>query len=448
MDYIANTPQEKEEMLAAIGVQKITELFSGIPRKVKLDSPLGIPAGISEMELVHDLKEIAQKNLSLGEVISFLGAGAYDHYIPAIVDHLILRSEFYTAYTPYQAELSQGTLQAVYEYQSMISDLTAMDLANASLLDGGSALGEAVLMASRISRKKKILISQSLHPAYREVARTYGRQQGLEFIQLQLNNTVTDLLELEKTIDQETAAVVVQYPNFFGSIEDMNRIENIISPYKNVLLLMVVNPLALGLLRPPGDFGADIVIGEGQVLGSPLNYGGPYLGFMAVKKRYLRQMPGRVVGATTDESGKRGFVLTMQTREQHIRREKATSNICTNEALNALSAAIYMSIMGRQGLREVAEQCCKKAHYLANRINKIPGFKVVNKSDYFHEFLLETDYSIDKVKKEMSKRGVIAGVDISRFDYKKEGLLVCVTEKRNRGELDKYLTVLEAISGE
>lgn len=448
MDYIANTLQEKEEMLAAIDVQEIAELFSGIPREVKLDRPLDIPAGISEMELIHDLKEMAKKNLSLGEVISFLGAGAYDHYIPALVDHLISRSEFYTAYTPYQAELSQGTLQAIYEYQSMISDLTAMDLANASLLDGGSALGEAVLMASRISRKKKILISQSLHPAYREVSRTYGRQQDLDFIQLKLDNTATDLLELEKTIDQETAAVVVQYPNFFGSIEDITRIKEIISPYKNVLLLIVINPLALGLLRPPGDFGADIVIGEGQVLGSPLNYGGPYLGFMAVRNRYLRQMPGRIAGATNDKSGKRGFVLTMQTREQHIRREKATSNICTNEALNALSAAIYMSIMGRQGLREVAEQCYKKAHYLANRINKISGFKVVNKGDYFHEFLVESDYSIDKVKKVMSKKGIIAGVDISRFDYKKEGLLICVTEKRNREELDKYLAVLEVISGE
>lgn len=445
MAFISNTPAERERMLKKIGVEKIEELFSVIPENVALDRPLDLPEGLSELEVLREINKKADKNVSLDEKVPFIGAGAYDHFIPSHIDHLISRSEFYTAYTPYQAELSQGTLQAIYEYQSMICELTGMDVANASLLDGGSATGEAVLMASRVSRKKKILISKGVHPAYREVARTYGRHQGLEFVEIDLDGTVSNLEQINDELDKDTAAIVVQYPNFFGSIEDMNRISELVSSQKKTLFVVIANPIALGLLKPPSEFGADIVIGEGQSLGNPVNYGGPYLGYMATREKYLRQLPGRIAGATTDVEGNRGYVLTMQTREQHIRRAKATSNICTNEALNALVATIYMATMGKEGIKEVAEQSMKKAHYLADKIDQLEGFEVVNKDNFFHEFLIKTQLSVEEVKKSLFEKDILAGLDISNF-YSEEGLLVCVTEKRSKEELDKYVEALEVIN--
>ncbi len=446
MDYISNTEREKEVMLKTIGIEQIEELFSAIPERVVLDRPLNIPTGLSELELLRVTKEKANRNKSLEDLVSFLGAGVYDHYIPSIVDHLISRAEFYTAYTPYQAELSQGTLQAIYEYQSMICELTGMELANASLLDGGSATGEAVLMAGRISRKKKIILSKGIHPAYRAVARTYGSHQGLEFKEIELVDTLTDLAALKNELDEQTAAVVLQYPNFFGSIELMNEVKGLVSAGSEILLIVVANPLALGLLTPPGDFAADIVVGEGQSLGNTISYGGPYLGYMATRKKYVRHLPGRIVGATSDLEGKRGYVMTLQTREQHIRREKATSNICTNQALNALIATIYLSTLGKEGIREVAGQSLAKAHYLAERIKQLPGFKVINPGNYFHEFLLTAPGPVLDLKKELYRKGIIAGLDISRFDYRQEGLLVCVTEKRTKKELEMYLSALEVIN--
>ncbi|ACL71087.1 aminomethyl-transferring glycine dehydrogenase subunit GcvPA [Halothermothrix orenii] len=447
MDYISNTPSEKEAMLKKIGVENVEDLFKPIPDDVTFKRPFNIPPGLSELELKRMIKSKAARNISMEEQICFAGGGAYDHYIPAHIDHLISRSEFYTAYTPYQAELSQGVLQAMYEYQSMICELTGMEVANSSLLDGGSATGEAVLMASRISRKKKILMSRGINPVYREVARTYGRPRGLEFIDLGLNETVTDMEELEQKLDEDTGAVVLQYPNFFGSIEDLNVVKNLISARKRTLLIIVVNPLTLGVLKPPAEFGADIVVGEGQVLGNPINYGGPYLGIMATRKRYVRQMPGRIVGATTDSDGKRGYVLTLQTREQHIRRARATSNICTNEALNALTAAIYMATMGKKGIKEVGEQSFKKAHYMADRIDDMEGFEVVNKDNFFHEFVIKTPLPSAEIGERLKRKGILGGLDVSRW-YSFDGFLVCTTEKRTREEIDGYLEALEVISSD
>lgn len=444
MNYISNTADEQEKMLKTIGVEEIEDLFQVIPAEIKLKEPLNIEGDLSEFELKRKIKRKAQQNKTIENNINFLGAGAYDHYIPSIIDHLILRAEYYTAYTPYQAELSQGTLQAIYEFQSMICELTGMDTANASLLDGGSALGEALLMASRITRKNKVVVSKAVHPAYREAAKTYGAPRDIILEEISLKETETHLEGLEEKIDNKTAAVVIQYPNFFGSIEEMGTIQKIISSRKRLLLIVVANPIALGILNPPSEFSADIVVGEGQSLGNSLNYGGPYLGYMACRKKYLRMMPGRIAGATVDAEGKKGYVLTLQTREQHIRREKATSNICTNEALNALIATIYMAVMGKQGLRETAEQSLKKAHYLADRLNSVEQCKVVNKN-FFHEFLLETPIAVKKVKNAMLEQNILAGVDIGKFDYDRSGLLVCVTEMRTKEEIDQFVSALEVI---
>ncbi len=448
MDYISNTDQERKEMLAAIGVEAVEELFSMIPEEVSFNRPLNIPEGISELELIRNAQKKAAKNKSMTELCSFMGAGAYEHYVPSIIDHLISRSEFYTAYTPYQAELSQGTLEAIYEYQSMICEITGMGIANASMLDGGSAAAEAVLMAARISRKKKILLPDSIHPAYREVIKTYGVNQELDFKEISLTGSKLDLDELAENLDNQTAAVVVQYPNFYGSIEEMEKIQELMKKSKKALLIVIANPISLGLLKPPAEFGADIVVGEGQSLGNGLNYGGPYLGFMAIKddRRHLRQLPGRIVGGTSDVDGKKGFVLTLQTREQHIRREKATSNICSNEALNALMATIYLATMGREGLKEVAAQSYHKAHYLADKLEKLDGIEIVN-DDFFHEFWLKTEKPITEISDKLLEKGYLAGVDLAQFG-EEEGLLLAVTEMRHKDEIDNFVKELEvAING-
>jgi len=446
MDYVSNTAKEREYMLEEIGVEAIEEIFDSIPKDIRLKRELDVDEGLSELELKRHMKEISEVNNSLEEYTSFLGAGAYDHYIPGIIDHLISRQEFYTAYTPYQAELSQGTLQVIYEYQSMISELTGMDIANASLLDGGSAMAEAVLMAARISRNDKILMSSAIHPSYREVAKTYGDPQGLEFVEIGLDGGTTDLDELENNLDEDTAVIVVQYPNFYGSIEDMKKIKKLKEKYKKVLLLVVANPIALGTLTPPGDFDADIVVGEGQSLGNTLYYGGPYLGYLACKndRKFIRQMPGRIAGATEDAEGNRGYVLTLQTREQHIRREKATSNMCTNEALNATISTIYMATMGKKGLKEVAEQSFKKAHYLADNIDELEKFEVVNIDNYFHEFWIKTKLPVSKVLAELKEKKILGGLDLAKFKEEK-GILLSVTEKRTKEELDEFVQLLEAM---
>ncbi len=446
MDYVSNTEQERQQMLKEIGVEAIEDIFDSIPNEVKLDRELDVSEGMSELELKRHINKIADTNISLENYTSFLGGGAYDHYVPSIIDHLISRQEFYTAYTPYQAELSQGTLQVVYEYQSMISELTGMEVANASLLDGGSATAEAILMASRISRNKKVLISSALHPSYREVAKTYGKPKDLDFVEISIEDGATNLEELEDNLDNDVAAIVVQYPNFYGTIENMEKIKQLKEEYKKVLLIVVANPIALGLLTPPKEFGADIVTGEGQSLGNTINYGGPYLGYLACidDRKFIRQLPGRIAGATVDADGNRGYVLTLQTREQHIRREKATSNMCTNEALNAAISTIYMATMGKKGMKEVAEQSYKKAHYLADKIDELEDFKVINLDNFFHEFWINTKLPAKKVLSNLKEEKILGGIDISRFE-EEEGILISVTEKRTKEELDNLVRLLEAM---
>lgn len=445
MDYISNTTAETEKMLKTIGVNAVEDLFKMIPEEVALEEDLKVDSGISELELMNLAQEKASKNKSLADQLSFLGAGVYDHYVPGVIDHLISRSEFYTAYTPYQAELSQGTLEAIYEYQSMISELTGMGIANASMLDGGSAAAEAVTMAARISRNKKIILPETINPAYREVIKTYGDGQDLEFVEIESEAEIIDPSQIAENIDKDTAAVIVQYPNFFGSMEKMNEIAEIIEENKKVIFIVIANPILLGVLKPPSDYGADIVVGEAQNLGNGLNYGGPYLGFMACRdeRKMLRQLPGRIVGKTTDVDGKEGFVLTLQTREQHIRREKATSNICTNEALNALMATIYLAVMGKKGLKEVGNQSYHKAHYLAEKIDKIPGFDVANRNNFFHEFVVKSVKNIEEIKTQLAKDNIIAGYNLDKIG--KEGLLIAVTEKKTKEELDKFAEKLEVL---
>ncbi|TDX44466.1 glycine dehydrogenase (decarboxylating) alpha subunit [Halanaerobium congolense] len=446
MDYISNTPAERNKMLKEIGLEAVEDLFKMIPKEVKADEQLNIESGISELELMRKAQLTAKKNKSIDQQISFLGAGAYDHYVPGIIDALISRSEFYTAYTPYQAELSQGTLEAIYEYQSMICDLTGMGITNASMLDGASAAAEAVAMGARISRRSKVLLPDTINPAYREVIKTYGAGAELEFINLNSEQEIIDPSLIEKEIDASTGVVVLQYPNFYGSIEKMEEISKIINEDKKVVFVIIANPILLGLLKPPAEFGADIVVGEAQSLGNGLNYGGPNLGFMACKddRKMLRQLPGRIVGKTKDVEGKEGFVLTLQTREQHIRREKATSNICTNEALNALMATIYLSTMGKTGLREVGEQCYHKSHYLAKKIDQLPGYEVANKDNFIHEFILKVkNKKSNEVLKKLIQQDILLGFDLKRIGQ--EGILVCVTEKRTKAELDKLIEKLEVL---
>jgi glycine dehydrogenase subunit 1 len=373
MDFIPNTRLDEEELLKVVGASSIDELFKDIPEKIRLRRALDLPPSLDEYSLISHMEGMA-KDVQKGNVI-FLGAGAYDHFIPTAVDHIISRSEFYTSYTPYQPELSQGTLQAMYEYQSAICELTAMDVANASMYDGGSALAEAAKMAAEATGRKKILIPKSLHTSYRGVVDTYLAHMGYILQEIEYRDGVMDLELIEEKVDDDTACLLLQQPNFFGSLEDALTISEIVHR-SGALLVACVNPISLGLLQPPGEYGADIAVGEGQPLGLHLNFGGPYLGFMACSQKLVRRLPGRIVGKTLDTAGKEGFVLTLQTREQHIRREKATSNICSNSALCALAAVVYLSLVGKEGLREVATTSLQKAHYTASSLQKI-GFWLV-----------------------------------------------------------------------
>ncbi len=355
--YIPHTEEDKKEMFREIGVKSTEELFKNIPQDLLLKTPLGLPSSLSEMELLKEMRKLSQKNANLNEYVSFLGAGSYDHFIPTVVNHLSERSEFYTSYTPYQPEASQGILQVFYEYQSLICQLFQMDIANASLYEGATALAEAVILAHNFNHRQKVLLSKTIHPEYRQVLKTYiEKTLGLSIVEIDYENGITNLNELKEKISEEISCVVIQNPNFFGCLEKVREIEEITHKFGS-LYITSVDPISLGLLIPPGEYNADIAVAEGQSLGNHLNFGGPYLGIFTCKKKFLRKIPGRRVGETTDQKGQRGFTLTLQTREQHIRREKATSNICTNEALNALRATIYLSALGKEGLREVAELC-------------------------------------------------------------------------------------------
>ncbi|MBE0433840.1 aminomethyl-transferring glycine dehydrogenase subunit GcvPA [candidate division WOR-3 bacterium] len=446
MQYLPLTSQDEKEMLARIGVSSFEELLDKIvPKDLQYCGEIPMPGGVSESEVRRIIDGLAGRNFNNDEYLSFLGAGVYDHYIPAIVDSLISRSEFYTAYTPYQPEVSQGTLQTIFEYQSAICELTGMGVSNASMYDGGSALAEACHMACAIKGRSKVILSALIHPLYQQITRTYTRECGIEIVQCPAKDGVIDTDRLKELADGDTSCVCIQQPNFYGFLESAAGIEKIVHDH-GALLISVVDPISLGVIKPPGEYNADIVVGEGQALGVPQSFGGPLLGIFAAKKDFIRSMPGRIVGETTDVDGKRGFVLTLQTREQHIRREKATSNICTNEALMALCALIYLCTLGKQGIVEVGNLCLSKSHYLHDRLKELKGIKVAYAQEFFKEFLVEVDRPAKEVLDALLEQRIFGGVPLSIFDGQDMNrFLVAVTEKRTKKELDHYIETLSHI---
>ena len=442
MNFVPNTDSQQEQLLNRIGVKSADDLFADVPQGVRLQRPLNVPGGMSEQELIKHVKGLAKKNQTVEDYLSFLGAGAYEHFIPSYVDQLLLRSEFYTAYTPYQPEISQGTLQAIYEYQSLVCELTGMDAGNASMYDGASALAEAALMACDATKRKKVLVLSTVHPDYREVLRTYLPPRGVELIEVPSRDGVVDQAALEAMLKDGIAGVLVQTPNFFGSLEEAEAITSAVHA-AGALMVMFVNPVSLGLLKNPGECGADIAVGEGQVFGNPLNFGGPYLGFLACKDKFVRRMPGRIVGATTDKNGKKGYVLTLQAREQHIRREKATSNICSNEALCALAFTMHLSGLGKAGLKELANLNLQNAHYAAREIAKIPGLSLAFAQPFFHEFVVKTTIEPAKINETLLKDGINGGLDLGRFYPELDHhLLFCVTETKTKADIDRLVARL------
>lgn len=443
MRYIPNSPDERRSMLASIGCERIEELFEQIPEKLRLNEPIGIGPAMSEPDLLAYFRNLAAKNAL--DYQSFLGAGAYSHFIPVIIDSLISRAEFFTAYTPYQPEQSQGTLQYIFEFQTMICQLTGMDVANASLYDGSTAVAEAVLMANRVTRRDNFIMADTLHPQYREVTSTYTKHLGLNIEYAAHTEAGTlDLNSLK--INKETAAVVVQSPNFFGSVEDLKAIAEATHEAGALLIVAISEPMSLGVLKSPGACGADIVIGEAQSFGIPLSYGGPYCGMFATNERYMRQMPGRLVGEASDENGRRGYVLTLSTREQHIRREKATSNICTNQGLFALMATIYLATLGRRGVQEVARQNLQKAHYAASEIAKLDGFELRFTAPFFNEFVVRAPRPATELTRALLDKKIVGGVALEcYYPDLKDSLLVCVTETAKKEAIDNLVTALSQI---
>ena len=445
MRYIPNSPDERAEMLKEIGVATTDNLFDSIPEELRLRDHLNVPAAMSELELLKQFEEMGARNQA-AQRTSFLGGGAYSHYIPTIVDHLISRSEFFTAYTPYQPEISQGTLQAIFEFQTLVCQLTGMDIANASMYDGSTAMAEAVLMAERVTRRTKVIVSSAVHPQYLEVAHTYVQHAGIELQQaLYCTETGTTLPESLNAIDDETAAVVVQSPNFFGCVEDLQALGEKAHAHGALLIVAVTEAMSFGLLRSPGACGADIVVAEGQSFGVPMSFGGPYVGLFATRDKYARQIPGRLVGEAFDKKGRRGFVLTLATREQHIRREKATSNICTNEGLIALAATIYLETMGRRGVQEAAQQSAQKAHYAAREISRLEGFSLPFSGPFFNEFVVRAPVAASPLLDRLARvKAIDGGIALSRFDSDRPNdFLVCVTETNTRSEIDALVEGLK-----
>ncbi|MBI3952101.1 MAG: aminomethyl-transferring glycine dehydrogenase subunit GcvPA [Acidobacteria bacterium] len=443
MRYIPSSPEERAEMLRLIGAESVEQLFHTIPEPLRLKEPLNLPRPQSEVELLRFLQNLTSGNATTESHSVFLGAGAYYHYRPTHIDALISRAEFLTSYTPYQPEVSQGTLQAIFEYQTMICQLTGMEVANASLYDGSTALAEAVLMAERLTHRKRILMAASVHPEYQEVVRCYTQTLGLKLETLRYDS-VSGQLDLNSlAVDDSVAAVVVQSPNFFGHIEDLEAASGAAHRAKALMVTVVVEPISLGLLRSPGEQGADIVAGEGQSFGVPVSFGGPYLGLFATQKEYVRQMPGRLAGQAFDHEGRRGFVLTMSTREQHIRREKATSNICTNQGLIMLMATIYLATMGPQGLSELAAQNVQKAAYAASRIAALEGYECRFRGPRFNEFVIKTRRPVGETLARLQEKKILGGLALSRFYPElSDCMLVCVTELNSRQEIDQYVTQL------
>lgn len=443
MPYIYNTPEQQQQMLEAIGVASLEDLFAVIPDSLRLKRPLDVPPALGELELTQHMSALAADNDHAGTHACFLGGGSYDHFIPAAVDVIGSRSEFYTSYTPYQPEVSQGNLQVTFEYQTMICQLTGMEVSNASLYDGGSAATEAVLLAMATNRRSKVVTAASVHPEYRQTLETYFANLDAELVTIGAADGKIDPAELAAAVDDQTSCVLVQHPNFFGSLEDVQQLAEI-AHQAGALFIVSVDPISLGLLQRPGDYGADVVVAEGQALGNPMAYGGPYLGIMACREAFVRRMPGRIAGQTVDRRGKRCWVLTLQTREQHIRRAKATSNICTNQGLFALRASVYLALMGPHGMREVAELCLRKAHYARQVLTADERFEPAFATHAFKEFVIrDREDDVENLVADAHRRGYFAGVPLGRwYPHLSDCLLVAVTEKRTRAEIDGLATVL------
>lgn len=438
MAYIPHTAEQKDRMLHSLGLERTEQLFEEqIPASLLLKRPLDIAPGMSELELRRHFQSLAAQNRPAGDQACFLGAGIYDHYVPSVVPTIILRGEFHTAYTPYQPEMSQGTLQSIFEFQTMISALAGVEVANASMYDGATAFAEAVILAAGVTNRDEAVLV-GVHPSWVQVTRTYVEGLGIRVVEAPLPDGVGDRNWLAEKLSENTAVVATQQPNFLGSVEDLKALADL-AHGAGALLVVGANPVALGLLEAPGLQGADVVVGEGQPLGLGMNFGGPLLGFFAAKQKYLRQMPGRLVSRTKDRDGRDGYVLTLQTREQHIRRERATSNICTNQGLMMLAATVYLSTMGKSGLRQVAEQCLQKAHYAAEKLSAVPGYRLRFTAPFFHEFVLQCPEDAETVAKRLAEQGILAGFPLGGcYPELKDCLLVAVTEKRTKDDIDRF----------
>lgn len=449
MPYISNTDAERRQMLSRIGVGSFDELIAAIPRKLRLQGLLELEAPLSELEMSRRIQERTCGNVCVQKASSFLGAGVYDHFIPAAVDTIVSRPEFFTAYTPYQAEVSQGTLQFIYEYQTMICELTGMEIANASMYDGASAAAEAILMAVRRNGLKKAILPASLHPEYVKVIKAYTEGIGVELISCEANAGITDLDDLTAKMDASVGSVVIQTPNFWGNIEPLSQLEKVVHSNPQTLLIVAADPISLAILKAPAACGADIVVGEGQALGNSMYMGGPLFGFFATRLDMARAMPGRIVGGTLDKDGKRAYALTLQAREQHIRRAKATSNICSNQSLCTLAATVYLSLLGSDGLAEVATQSTQLAHYMAQKIASVPGFSLVwPEVPFFKEFAVNCPVPARQVIADLLNHGIYAGVDLATFSQSDHQLLIAVTEKKTLAEIDDYIETLRELNYE
>ena len=446
MAYLYNTAVQQQEMLQAIGVSSMETLLQQVPDEFRLQRDLDLPPALTELELEQHVRRLAGRNVA--DRVCFLGGGAYDHFVPAVVDEVTSRGEFYTAYTPYQPEASQGSLQAFFEFQSLICQLSGMDVSNASLYEGGTATSEAAFMSMRVTgRHAKIAVSASVHPEYRQIIETYSRDLPMEVITIPAVNGRTDLARAQELIDEQTACLVFQHPNFFGCLEDVEALCEL-TRRRGALAVVSFDPLSTGILKRPGDYGADIAVAEGQSLGIPLQYGGPYLGILACRDEYVRKMPGRLITQTRDRDGKICYALGLQTREQHIRRDKATSNICTNQGLLALRATVYLSLLGPQGLRETAELCCRKAHYAAEQLQTVSGLKLMFEAPFFKEFVLGVEgRSVDDVLSQAARAGFDIGPELRAFPALApelgNGILVAVTESRTREQIDALVQALK-----
>lgn len=449
MTYIPTSPKERDAMLETIGIKSLDDLFEDVPAKHRFPK-LNLPPALTEMEAMNELSGLAQSNENVrSDLISFLGAGMYNHYIPSVVDHILRRGEFYTAYTPYQPEISQGTLQAIFEYQSLMAALTGMDVSNASHYDGATATAEAVSLAYAQFRgkRKKVVISPTVHPQYRAVIRTYVQGMELELAGDQANADLDSQPdELLSLIDDNTSLLIVQYPDFFGRVYDYTKLIEA-AHAKGALVCVVANPTALALFKTPGSMGVDIVVGDGQPLGIPMWYGGPSVGFFTTRKNFVHKMAGRLVGETIDNRGQRAYVLTLTAREQHIKRERATSNICTNQGLIALGTAVYLSLLGKKGLRQVAELCYQKAHYAAQELGKIKGYHIAHKEPFFHEFTLVCPKPASEINAHLLEHGILGGYDLGQdYPLLKDHMLVAVTEMNSKEDIDTLVQVLSEVS--